>query len=378
MLSFSSMTLSAGEVESSYQHTGVYHHDQTVTKPDGRNLKKKEVNESVFALAGEKEERSGVAASLLAPLIPEEVKKAEEKWRKKLICQEDEVAEEDSTKNSCSIPVQEATPEDRPSLNLGLESIEEEEAVEKEEEEEYTRELELVLERKKAELRALEEGDASLTGSSPRSDCSQTLVQEGQVSENSKHVHRKGKWQALVRTFSPESTSHTSDNLERDTTPEETHRPETAPEKPGIDPEECDMDLEGPTEKQAAAPKPPPEEKDDRGELKIAELANTLSSKLEFLGISRQSISNFHFLLLQIEGVSAATPKLSVSFLSRRREHRRYFYLNEQTGQSQWEFPDVDEEDETAECASSLNVGKSVFSTNAPVKEMTASLSDPT
>ncbi|XP_020389796.1 formin-binding protein 4 isoform X1 [Rhincodon typus] len=403
----SSMTLSAGEVESSYQHTGVYHHDQTVTKPDGRNLKKKEVNESVFALAGEKEERSGVAASLLAPLIPEEVKKAEEKWRKKLICQEDEVAEEDSTKNSCSIPVQEATPEDRPSLNLGLESIEEEEAVEKEEEEEYTRELELVLERKKAELRALEEGDASLTGSSPRSDCSQTLVQEGQVSENSKHVHRKGKWQALVRTFSPESTSHTSDNLERDTTPEETHRPETAPEKPGIDPEECDMDLEGPTEKQAAAPKPPPEEKDDRGELKfqIAELANTLSSKLEFLGISRQSISNFHFLLLQIETRISDWREgaLNGQYLKRKlqeadlqikhyesnaspkgwschwdREHRRYFYLNEQTGQSQWEFPDVDEEDETAECASSLNVGKSVFSTNAPVKEMTASLSDPT
>ncbi|XP_078404939.1 formin-binding protein 4 isoform X3 [Cetorhinus maximus] len=401
----SSVTLSAGELESNYQHTGIYHHDQTVAKPDGRNLKKKEVNESVFALAGEKEEHSGVAASLLAPLIPEEVKKAEEKWRKKLICQEEEVVEEDSGKNNSSMQVQEASQEDRPSLNLSLESAEEEEGVEKEEEEEYTRELELVLERKKAELRALEEGDASLTGSSPRSDSSQTLVQEGQVSESSKHVHRKGKWQALVRTFSPESTGRASDNLERDITPEGTHCAETAPEKPSVDPEESEMDLEGSAEKQSAAPKLPPEEKDDRGELKIAELANTLSSKLEFLGISRQSISNFHFLLLQIETRISDWREgaLNGQYLKRKlqeadlqikhyesnaspkgwschwdREHRRYFYLNEQTGQSQWEFPDVDEEDETAECASRLNAGKSMFSANAPVKEISGALSDPT
>ncbi|XP_067901998.1 formin-binding protein 4 [Heterodontus francisci] len=402
----SSVTLSAGEVESSYQHTGIYHHDQTVAKPDGRNLKKKEVNESVFALAGEKEECSGVAASLLAPLIPEEVKKAEEKWRKKLICQEEEVVEEDNGKNnSSSMHVEEAPQEDHQSMNLSQESAEEEEGVEKEEEE-STRELELVLERKKAELRALEEGDASLAGSSPRSDCSQTLVQEGQVSESSKHVHRKGKWQALVRTFSPESTGRASDNLERDTAPEGTHCAETAPEKPSIDSEENDMDLEGSAEKQTAAPKLPPEEKDDRGELKfqIAELANTLSSKLEFLGISRQSISNFHFLLLQIETRISDWREgaLNGQYLKRKlqeadlqikhyesnaspkgwschwdREHRRYFYLNEQTGQSQWEFPDVDEDEEAAEYTSRLNVGKSVFSIGTPVKETVGPPSDP-
>ncbi|XP_078076474.1 formin-binding protein 4 isoform X2 [Mustelus asterias] len=397
----SSVTLSAGEVESSYQHTGTYHHDQTVAKPDGRNMKKKEVNESVFALTGEKEECSGVAASLLAPLIPEEVKKAEEKWRKKVICQEEEVVEEDSN----SMHVQEAPQEDHPSLNVSLENAEEEEGVEKEEEEEYTRELELVLERKKAELRALEEGDASLTGSSPRSDCSQTLMQEGQVSESSKHVHRKGKWQALVRTLSPESTGPASDSLDRDTTPEGIPCTETAPEKPSIEPEESDMDLEGSTDKQTAASKLPPEEKDDRGELKIAELANTLSSKLEFLGISRQSISNFHFLLLQIETRISDWREgaLNGQYLKRKlqeadlqikhyesnaspkgwschwdREHRRYFYLNEQTGQSQWEFPDVDEEDETAESAARLNAGKSMFSTKAPVKEIAGTLGDPT
>ncbi|XP_067833613.1 formin-binding protein 4-like isoform X1 [Heptranchias perlo] len=407
----SSAALSAGEVESSYQHTGIYHHDQTVAKPGGRNLKKKEVNESVLALASEKEERSGVAASLLAPLIPEEVKKAEEKWRKKVICQEEreeQEDEEDDGGGNSSVQVEEAPQEDRQSLNLSQESAEdeEEEGVEKEEEEEYTRELELVLERKKAELRALEEGDASLAGSSPRSDCSQTLVQEGQVSESSKHVNRKGKWQALARTFSPESAGRASDNLERDTAPEGAHSAETAPEKPSIDPEESDMDLDGSVEKQTAAPKFPPEEKDDRGELKfqIAELANTLSSKLEFLGISRQSISNFHFLLLQIETRISDWREgaLNGQYLKRKlqeadlqikhyesnaspkgwschwdREHRRYFYLNEQTGQSQWEFPDVDEEEEAAECASRLNVGKSVFSASAPVKETAGTPSDP-
>ncbi|GCB77433.1 hypothetical protein scyTo_0019993, partial [Scyliorhinus torazame] len=403
----SSVTLSADEVESNYQHTGIYHHDQTVAKPDGRNLKKKEVNESVFALAtGEKEERSGVAASLLAPLIPEEVKQAEEKWRKKLICQEEEAVEEDSGRNSNSTQVQEASQEDRPSLNISLESAEEEEGVEKEEEEEYTRELELVLERKKAELRALEEGDASLTGSSPRSDCSHTLVQEGQISDSSKHVHRKGKWQALVRTLSPESTGPASDNLDRDVAPEGPPCAETSPEKPSVDAEESPVDLEGSADKQTAAPKVPPEEKDDRGELKfqIAELANTLSSKLEFLGISRQSISNFHFLLLQIETRISDWREgaLNGQYLKRKlqeadlqikhyesnaspkgwschwdREHRRYFYLNEQTGQSQWEFPDVDEEDETAESASRLNAGKNMFSTSAPVKEIAGALSDP-
>ncbi|XP_051884938.1 LOW QUALITY PROTEIN: formin-binding protein 4 [Pristis pectinata] len=411
----SSMVLSAGEVESSYQHVGVYHHDQTLAKPDGRNLKKKEVNESVFALTGEKEERSGVAASLLAPLIPEEVKKAEEKWRKKLICQEgpqqqqqqqeEEEEEEEENAGGDTVHVEEAPQDDRQSSNLSQESVEDEEGVEKEEEE-YTRELELVLERKKAELRALEEGDAS--GSSPRSDCSQVTQQDGQMSESSKHVHRKGKWQALARTFSPDSAGRVLNNPEKDTALEGVQPAEPAPEKPSIDPEGGDVDLEGSAEKAVAAPKPPPEEEDDESELKfqIAELANTLSSKLEFLGISRQSISNFHFLLLQIETRISDWREgaLNGQYLKRKlqeadlqikhyesnaspkgwschwdREHRRYFYLNEQTGQSQWEFPDVDEEEEAAECASRLAVGKNMLS--APVREAagaTGAPADPT
>lgn len=36
-------------------------------------------------------------------------------------------------------------------------------------------------------------------------------------------------------------------------------------------------------------------------QFQIGELANTLTSKFEFLGINRQSISNFHVLLLQTE-----------------------------------------------------------------------------
>lgn len=29
------------------------------------------------------------------------------------------------------------------------------------------------------------------------------------------------------------------------------------------------------------------------------------------------------------------------------RDHRRYFYVNEQSGESQWEFPDGEEEEES-------------------------------
>ncbi len=39
----------------------------------------------MVGLTSEEEERHGVAASLLGPLIPSEVKEAEEKWRKRLL-----------------------------------------------------------------------------------------------------------------------------------------------------------------------------------------------------------------------------------------------------------------------------------------------------
>lgn len=36
-------------------------------------------------------------------------------------------------------------------------------------------------------------------------------------------------------------------------------------------------------------------------QFQIGELANTLTSKMEFLGINKKTISNFHLLLLQTE-----------------------------------------------------------------------------
>lgn len=304
-MSFSSAVLSARDVEPGYQPPSVYMAEQPMPKLDTRPLKKKDVNEGIFALASEKEEQVGVAACLLAPLIPEEVKKAEEKWRKKVICQEDQEVEQSKEEDSggaCE-DKEEDVQEERPSgTGTGQPSQPSGEVAEEEKEEEYTRELEMVLERKKAELRALEEGDASLTGSSPRSDSSQTVLQEGQVSDSSKNPNRKGKWQALTRILSPEDNS-ISEPAERPSTPDNLLCPETVPEKISTDAVEPESDTEGAGEK-GAIPKPPLEEKEDeKRELKfqIAELANTLSSKLEFLGINRQNISNFHFLLLQIE-----------------------------------------------------------------------------
>lgn len=48
--------------------------------------------------------------------------------------------------------------------------------------------------------------------------------------------------------------------------------------------------------------------------------------------------------LKSVEGKVAKT-LLCVCF-STSREHRRYFYVNERTNASQWEFPVVEEEDE--------------------------------
>ncbi|XP_029819650.1 formin-binding protein 4 [Manacus vitellinus] len=115
------------------------------------------------------------------------------------------------------------------------------------------------------------------------------------------------------------------------------------------------------------------EEEEQDLKFQIGELANTLTSKLEFLGINRQSISNFHMLLLQTETRIADWREgaLNGNYLKRKlqdaaeqlkqyeinatpkgwschwdREHRRYFYVNERSGESQWEFPDGEDEEE--------------------------------
>lgn len=106
--------------------------------------------ESVVALTSDEEERKGVAASLLAPLIPTEVKEAEEKWRKKILAMEEKVenaleVEGEVSLGSPAVCDGESPAQcNQPSRNHSRENSDREE-----ETEEDTKELELALERKK-------------------------------------------------------------------------------------------------------------------------------------------------------------------------------------------------------------------------------------
>ncbi|XP_074854252.1 formin-binding protein 4 isoform X2 [Carettochelys insculpta] len=329
---------------------------------------KKEVNEGVQALSSSEEDKKGVAASLLAPLVPEVVKEEEERWRRKVICKEEvePVPEDETATEEASVAVDELDPcrdvlED-PSQE-GLCSVVQ--SGESSEEEQDTLELEMVLERKKAELRALEEGDGSVSGSSPLSDGSQSAPHDPAP----KLASKQGKWKLFVGVASPESTSRGSSKAGRDT-PEikEAVSAEAAEEM-------SDKELAPEEVQDKVKPSAPPKAEEGEQDLKfqIGELANTLTSKLEFLGISRQSMSNFHMLLLQTETRIADWREgaLNGNYLKRKlqdaaeqlkqyeinatpkgwschwdRDHRRYFYVNEQTGESQWEFPDGEEEED--------------------------------
>ncbi|XP_075044183.1 formin-binding protein 4 isoform X2 [Mixophyes fleayi] len=320
---------------------------------------KKDVNEAIQALSNKEEEKVGVAASLLAPLLPEAVKEEEERWRRRVICKEDlvEAASEDEEDmvagcTDSELAADEQAPDD---LCSTVQSGESEEEIE----EQDTLELERVLERKKAELRALEEGDVSMSGSSPRSDFSQT-------DEAQKPKPIASKWKVFVPTASPESTSRSSTKTGRDT-------PET---EMGAEAAECPVPAKEPESEDLPVkllPKLTVDEENDDLKFQIGELANSLISKLEFLGINRQSVSNFHVLLFQTETRISDWREgaLSGSYLKRKlqdaseqikqyeinatpkgwschwdRDHRRYFYVNEISGESQWEFPDVEEEEE--------------------------------
>ncbi|KAM5247652.1 formin-binding protein 4 isoform 2-T2 [Ctenodactylus gundi] len=334
---------------------------------------KKEVNEGIQALSNSEEERKGVAAALLAPLVPEGVKEEEERWRRKVICKEVEPVSEESEASSHAEDAAVAKP-----LDVALDGLEDpaqeglcsvvQSGESEEEEEQDTLELELVLERKKAELRALEEGDGSVSGSSPRSDSSQPASQDGMR----RLLSKRGKWKMFVRATSPESTSRSSSKTGRET-------PENGDCAIGAENSEKmeensdkEVEVEESSEKLKVQAAPKVEEEQDL-KFQIGELANTLTSKFEFLGISRQSISNFHVLLLQTETRIADWREgaLNGSYLKRKlqdaaeqlkqyeinatpkgwschwdRDHRRYFYVNEQSGESQWEFPDGEEEEE--------------------------------
>ncbi|CAI9613662.1 unnamed protein product [Staurois parvus] len=139
---------------------------------------------------------------------------------------------------------------------------------------------------RKAELRALEEGDVSLSGSSPRSDFSQS-------DEVQKAKPVSSKWKVFVPSASPESTSHSSSKTGRET-------PET---EMGAEAAECPATPIEPESDPAPVKATPKQEdgEDDDLKFQIGELANSLISKLEFLGINRQAVSNFHVLLFQTE-----------------------------------------------------------------------------
>ncbi|XP_065541672.1 formin-binding protein 4 isoform X3 [Lathamus discolor] len=332
---------------------------------------KKEVNEGVQALSNSEEEKKGVAAALLAPLVPDVVKEEEERWRRKVICKEEVEPPPEEEVKAEEAPAAPEEPE--PSRDALEDTLQEElcsvvqsgESAE-EEEEQDTLELEMVLERKKAELRALEEGDGSVSGSSPLSDGSQSASQD----PARRLASKRGKWKLFVGAASPESASRGSSKTGRESPEpgEAGASMETTDAIPDKEPEP-----EEPQEKAKTQGPPKMEEEEQDLKFQIGELANTLTNKLEFLGINRQSISNFHMLLLQTETRIADWREgaLNGNYLKRKlqdaaeqlkqyeinatpkgwschwdREHRRYFYVNERSGESQWEFPDGEDEEE--------------------------------
>ncbi|XP_065541670.1 formin-binding protein 4 isoform X1 [Lathamus discolor] len=260
---------------------------------------KKEVNEGVQALSNSEEEKKGVAAALLAPLVPDVVKEEEERWRRKVICKEEVEPPPEEEVKAEEAPAAPEEPE--PSRDALEDTLQEElcsvvqsgESAE-EEEEQDTLELEMVLERKKAELRALEEGDGSVSGSSPLSDGSQSASQD----PARRLASKRGKWKLFVGAASPESASRGSSKTGRESPEpgEAGASMETTDAIPDKEPEP-----EEPQEKAKTQGPPKMEEEEQDLKFQIGELANTLTNKLEFLGINRQSISNFHMLLLQTE-----------------------------------------------------------------------------
>ncbi|NXH76232.1 FNBP4 protein, partial [Hydrobates tethys] len=332
---------------------------------------KKEVNEGVQALSNSEEEKKGVAAALLAPLLPDVVKEEEERWRRKVICKEEvePPPEEEVKAEEAAAAPEEPEPGRDPledTLQEDLCSVVQSGESAEEEEEQDTLELEMVLERKKAELRALEEGDGSVSGSSPLSDGSQSASQDA----TRRLASKRGKWKLFVGAASPESASRGSSKTGRES-------PEAGEAAASTEAADANSDKEAeseePQEKAKTQGAPKIEEEEQDLKFQIGELANTLTSKLEFLGINRQSISNFHMLLLQTETRIADWREgaLNGNYLKRKlqdaaeqlkqyeinatpkgwschwdREHRRYFYVNERSGESQWEFPDGEDEEE--------------------------------
>nr|XP_019957718.1 PREDICTED: formin-binding protein 4 [Paralichthys olivaceus] len=363
-------------------HGGYYTEENSASAAVSTAVKEskvKEVIESVVGLTSEEEERRGVAASLLGPLIPSEVKEAEEKWRKRLIKGLDDTensvdsdGEGVRPAGSPAIPPGESDSVPIPQKDTCAKKQSRDNSDAEEETEEDTMDLELALERKKAELRALEEGDGSTGASSP---CSET----SQEASGSRGIPlKKNRWKtAFPSAPSPDSNSRGSD--QQDNT--ETTLPKVL-ENVAEEEEEDEEKKETDDSEDKVVSKPPLKEESEPPELKvetpelkfqIGELANTLTSKMEFLGINKKTISNFQLLLLQTETRIADWREgaLNGVYLRRRlqeaaehikfyelnaapkgwschwdREHRRYFYVKDRTGASQWDFPTEEDKEE--------------------------------
>ncbi|XP_061678425.1 formin-binding protein 4 isoform X2 [Syngnathoides biaculeatus] len=350
-----SLSVNGNGTSSARHHTGEV--TPAAAPTSTKDSKVKEVIESVVGLTSKEEEHCGVAASLLGPLIPTEVKNAEEKWRKRLL---KGLNENDKSVDSDGDGVR---PVESPSAAFHdtdtIQSVEKDSDAKKvlEEnsdteggQEEDTMELELALERKKAELQALEDGDGSVGGSSPYSETSQ----------EASGLHgtlKKKQWKTVFPSVpSPDSNSQTSE-------PQENIQTACTKVQESVVAEE-DVEMDNSEQK----PDAPLKEEVETPELRfqIGELANTLTSKMEFLGIHKKAVSNFQLLLLQTETRIADWREgaLNGVYLRRRlqeaaehikhyelnatpkgwschwdREHRRYFYVNDLTNASQWEFP---------------------------------------
>ncbi|XP_032073997.1 formin-binding protein 4 isoform X2 [Thamnophis elegans] len=296
---------------------------------------RKEVNEGIQALSSSEEEKKGVAASLLAPLLPEVVKEEEERWRRKVICKEEvePLMEEDVTaEQTTAISDQQLegvhdigedpSQEDLCSVVQSGESAEEEE-------EQDTLELEMVLERKKAELRALEEGDGSVSGSSPLSDASQSDLTR-------RLLPKQGKWK-LFGVASPESTSRGSSKTGQDSPePGETavkEEPETADDNLGHGPDVEEFQDKVKTQ----------------GVFKVEDEEQDLKTRIADW---REGALQGNYLKRKLQDAAEQLKQYEINAAPKGwschwdRDHRRYFYVNEQSGESQWEFPDGEEEEE--------------------------------
>ncbi|CAL9697343.1 unnamed protein product [Knipowitschia caucasica] len=316
-----------------------HHTEEVVVKDTAMTEAKAEVIESVVALVSEKEEHCGVAASLLGPLIPSEVKEAEEKWRKRLLKGLDETensldsdGEAGHSVDSPVPPLDQDTPQsekDVPAKNQSVQNSDDEGP------EEDTEELELALERKKAELKALEDCDGSAGGSSP---CSETS-QDATNSEST--LFKKKRWKtAFPSAPSPDSTSRTS-NMAEST---ETDLPKV------VDSVVQGEDTETETKN--------PEDSDDAENTSAKEEVETPELKTR-IADWREGALNGIYLRRRLQEAAEhikyyelnATPKGWSCHWDR--EHRRYFYLNERTGASQWDFPTEEEKGEDAKEGSS-------------------------